>query len=199
MRDEMGLEYTVDRLRKLETRLKNEEAELPRLRGQSGSASALCLGVQPGQLPAEAGAAAVGEALVADHASGEAHQDRSEGRHARPVRGLPDGGGGYSSPPVRGYPPTHSEAEAAGTGARMTQTHEEIAGGRRGDGTGLLGSAMNASTQAALGCNMAWKRSYPAVIKQKECLPISRSTIDSSQRPTAVVGWKPSGKSRIIR
>ena len=81
----------------------------------------------------------------------------------------------------------------------MTPTHEEIAGGRRGDGTGRLGSAMNASTQAALGCNMAWKRSYPAVIEQKECLPIPRSTIDSSQRPTAVVGWKPSGKSRMIR
>ena len=28
MRDEMGLEYTVKRLRKLETRLKDEEAEL---------------------------------------------------------------------------------------------------------------------------------------------------------------------------
>jgi hypothetical protein len=28
MRDEMGLEYTVDRLHKLETRLKNEQAEL---------------------------------------------------------------------------------------------------------------------------------------------------------------------------
>jgi len=63
---------------------------------------------------------------------------------------------------------------------------DETAGGCGGDGAGLLGSAMNAATQAALGCNMAWKRSDPAVVEQKKCLLISRSAIESSERPAMV-------------
>jgi hypothetical protein len=43
-----------------------DEAELPRLRGQSGPATAIRPGVQPRQLPTAAGAAQGGEALDAD-------------------------------------------------------------------------------------------------------------------------------------
>ena len=69
-----------------------------------------------------------------------------------------------------------------------------------GDGAGLTGSAMNASKQAALGSNMAWRRSGPAAIEQKMCLPISRSAIEPSegQRPRrAGIGQSLSGKSRL--
>ena len=56
---------------------------------------------------------------------------------------------------------------------------------------------MNTATQAALGCNMAWEWPDPAAIEQKNYLLISRSAIESSERPTAVVGQSPSGKSRL--
>lgn len=51
---------------------------------------------EPGKsvaLVTSAGAASQGEALVADHAAGETHQDRGEGCFAREIRHLPDGGG----------------------------------------------------------------------------------------------------------
>ena len=73
---------------------------------------------------------------------------------------------------------------------------DETTEGCGGNGTGLLGSAINASTQAALRSNMAWKRSYPAAIEQNKCLLISRTAIESSERPMAVVGQRPSGKSQ---
>ncbi len=58
-------------------------------------------------------------------------------------------------------------------------------------------SAMNASTGAASGNMMARRRADIPSAEQKECLLISRSVIESSERPTAVVGWKLSGKSRV--
>ncbi len=76
---------------------KNDEvdaAKLPRLRGLPGPVAALRAGVQPGQLPAAAGLAPQRSALDADHAAGEADQDRCEGRPPCPVRDVPDGRGG---------------------------------------------------------------------------------------------------------
>ena len=64
---------------------------VPELRGQPGSASALRTCVQPGELPASVDAAEVGEALVVDHATGKADQDRCESRDALTVCDLPDG------------------------------------------------------------------------------------------------------------
>jgi hypothetical protein len=55
-------------------------------------------------LPAKAGPAQRREALVADDATGEAHQDRGEGCLDSPVRDLPDGGGRHPSWPVPGHP-----------------------------------------------------------------------------------------------
>ena len=54
------------------------------------------------------GPAASDEALVADDAAGEAHQDRCEGRGAFPVRGLSDGGGRRAQATVPGDPGTDS-------------------------------------------------------------------------------------------
>jgi len=79
----------------------------------------------------------------------------------------------------------------------MMPTHQEISGGRSGDRTGLLGSAMNTFRQAAWRCNMAWKRPVPVAIERKTCLPISRSAIESSERLAAVAGQSLSGKSRL--
>jgi len=50
------------------------------------AAATLRPGVQPGQLPAEVGAAEVREALVADHATGEADQDWGEGGAGTPTK-----------------------------------------------------------------------------------------------------------------
>ena len=72
----------------------------------------------------------------------------------------------------------------------------ETAGEGESDSERLRGSSMNAPTQGVLGDTMAHQRSNRAAIEQKERLPISRSAIESSERPTAVVGQSLSGKSR---
>ena len=53
-----------------------------------------------------------------------------------------------------------------------------------------------APTQGVLGGIMAWQRQDTPSAEQRKCLLISRLAIDSSERPTAVVGRGPSGKSR---
>ena len=50
---------------------------------------------------------------------------------------------------------------------------------------------------AASGNIMARKRPDLLAVEQKRHLLISRSVIESSERPTAVLGWRPSGKSQI--
>ena len=79
----------------------------------------------------------------------------------------------------------------------MTARTVETAGEGGGDGDGLRGSPMNAPTQGVLGSIMAWQRPGTPSTEQKECLPIPPSAIESSERPMAVVGRRPSGKSRV--
>ncbi len=55
----------------------------------------------------------------------------------------------------------------------------------------------NAPTQGVLGGIMDWQRPHTPSPEQEECLLISRSAIDLSERPTAVVGRTPSGKSHL--
>jgi hypothetical protein len=74
--------------------------------------------MQPGELPADAGAAEDGRALVADDAAGEACEDRGKGHHSRTVRDLPDGRAGGSTAVVRGDP----GADTAGGGASSAST-----------------------------------------------------------------------------
>ncbi len=52
------------------------EALLPRVQGQPDAAATVCSGLQSGELPAPPGAARGDRALVADHATGEAGEDR---------------------------------------------------------------------------------------------------------------------------
>jgi len=80
-------------------------------------------------------------------------------------------------------------------GAAMPPTTDETAGGRGGDGDGLHGLAVKASVKADLGVIVGRKRSDMPSVEQRKRLSISRSVIDSSKRPTAVVGRKSSGKS----
>ena len=56
---------------------------------------------------------------------------------------------------------------------------------------------MNGPTQGVLGDIMVCERPDTPSAEQKEGLLISRSAIDSSERPTAVVGQGLSGKSRL--
>ena len=79
----------------------------------------------------------------------------------------------------------------------MTPTHEEIAGGRRDDGTGLLGSAMNASTGVDSGRIVASERPVIPSIEQNESLQTPQSVVESSGGPTAALGPGSSGKSRV--
>ena len=65
------------------------------------------------------------EAVVADDAAVEAHQDRGESHPACPVRGLPDGGGCCPARPIPGDPGADPAAEVAGSGAEMTATGVE--------------------------------------------------------------------------
>ncbi len=68
-----------------------DTAVVPEFQRQPDAASAIRPGVQPRKLPALVGAAEVGEALVVDHAAGEADQDRGEGCPPLQVRNIPDG------------------------------------------------------------------------------------------------------------
>jgi len=120
--------------------------------------------------------------------SREAHQDRGEGCHAFTVRVLPDGRGRRAAVAVPGDPGADTMVAAARDGAGMTASTVETAGEGGGGGDGLRGSPMNAPTQGVLGGIMAWQRPGTPSTEQKECLPTSRSAIDSSERPTAADG-----------
>lgn len=99
----------------------------------------------------------------------------------------------HSSVAAETVPPELTTAIATSMMARTI----EAAGEGGGDGDGLRGSAMNASTQAALGDIMARKRPDLLAVEQEKHLPISRSVVESSERSTAVVGRRLSGKSRF--
>jgi len=80
---------------------------------------------------------------------------------------------------------------------RRTLVSSVLRGDSAVDQQGLVrGSAMNASAGADSGRIMAWQWPDTSSIKQNECLPISRSAIESSERPTAIVGQSLSGESR---
>ena len=81
-----------------------DASELPRLRRQPGAAATACAGVQPGQLPAPAGAAAECEAVVAHDAARQAHQDRCEDGSSRPIRHVSTGRGRSAASAVPGDP-----------------------------------------------------------------------------------------------
>ena len=77
---------------------------------------------------------------------------------------------------------------AARDGAGMMARTVETAGEGGGDGDDLRGSAMNPSTQAALGEIMARQRPDTPSTEQKECLPISRSVVESPERSKTRLG-----------
>ena len=79
----------------------------------------------------------------------------------------------------------------------MTPGTDKTAGGRGGDGEGLCGLAMDASARVGLPAIMARDRPDCPVIQQNWCLWTMESALESSGRPTAVVGRRPSGKSRL--
>ena len=69
----------------------------------------------------------------------------------------------------------------------MTAGTIETARDGGGHGESLRGSPMNASAQGVLGEIMSPKRSNTPCAEQKTRLPISRSVINSSERPMAVI------------
>ena len=108
-----------------QVRAQVDEALLPHVPGQPDSSAALRPGLQPRQLPAQAGFAETGATLVTDDAAGKADQDRSEDRATRPLRDVPDGRSGDPTPAVPGdsakYRTAQDDTASAETG--MTEKH----------------------------------------------------------------------------
>ena len=78
-----------------------DEALLLDVQGQPDPAAVVRVGLQPGQLPAAAGAAQEYSAMVVDDASGKADQDRSQSNAALEVRVLSTGGSRRAATTVR--------------------------------------------------------------------------------------------------
>ena len=70
-----------------------DETLLPHVQGQSDVPVTVCVGVQPGELPAATGAASRRRALVASNAKREAGQDQSQGNPTHQVRHVSTGRG----------------------------------------------------------------------------------------------------------
>ena len=138
----------------------------------------------------------IGEALVADDAAGEACQDRSEGRVACTLRDLPGGGGCCAKEAVPGDLGADPTAANARDGAAMTPTKDETAGGRGGNGDGLLGSTVDARVEGVLGSITARQGPDASARDPNKRLSIAGIVIESSKIPTMVVGRRASGKSR---
>ena len=73
--------------------LELDAAVLPALCPESGEVGSVCLGLQPGQLPAAAGPSQKDQPLVPSHPLDQIDQDRSEGGSPWPDRDVSDGGG----------------------------------------------------------------------------------------------------------
>jgi len=67
----------------------------------------------------------------------------------------------------------------------MTARTVETTGGRGDGGDGLRRSPMNTLTQAGLGQMMALERPNHLAVEPRRCLPITRSVLEWSGRPTA--------------
>ena len=94
-----------------------DAAVLPRLPPQRRAAPAPRPGLQPRQLPALAGPASGGRAVVADDFAREAGQDRRTDRPARPLRGVPARRGRRAAGTVRRDPAPDRAAAATLTTA----------------------------------------------------------------------------------
>ncbi|HUT10061.1 MAG TPA: hypothetical protein VMY42_06160 [Thermoguttaceae bacterium] len=103
---------------------------------------------------------------------------------------IPDGWHGQPASMMAG-------ARLGGLGPEGVQAGGCTAGEGGGDADALRGSAMNASTQPALGDIMAGKRADLLAVDQRRRLLISRDVIELSERSTSVAGRRPSGKSRL--
>jgi len=80
-----------------------------------------------------------------------------------------------------------------------TVATDKTAGGRGGDRARLSGQAMNACARGGLAAIMARDRPDCPVIQHKRQNTMLDSWLESSERPMAVVGDKPSRKSRLQR
>jgi len=80
------------------------------------------LGIQPGQLPSQAGATTECQALVVDDVEEEAGQDWRKGRCPRTVRYVSDDRCGYYARTVQEHPLPDLTARGAGSSADMTKT-----------------------------------------------------------------------------
>jgi Transposase DDE domain group 1 len=83
-----------------------DAALLPCVPAQRCTPSAARAGLQPRQLPAHAGAAGGGRAVVAHHPAREPGQDRRPDRTPWPLRRVPVGRGGGAASAVRRDPPS---------------------------------------------------------------------------------------------
>src|SRR5262249_51279182 len=90
------------------------------LPGQRGAPPTPRAGLQPGQLPPHARTAGRGRAAVADEPAGKGDEDRREGDRPRPLRDLPDGGGGGAARAVRPHLGADRKASSARPSPMLT-------------------------------------------------------------------------------
>ena len=87
-----------------QVRIEVDTAVVSRLRGQSGSPSVACIGLQLGQFLEASCIAQVSEGVVPENAAWEADQNRSQGGQAFEVRRVPDGRSGCAEGTLSGNP-----------------------------------------------------------------------------------------------
>src|SRR5262249_28986916 len=162
------------------------------LPGQRGAPPTPRAGLQPGQLPPHARTAGRGRAAVADEPAGKGDEDRREGDRPRPLRDLPDGGGGGAARAVRPHLGADRKASSARPSPMLTL---EGCNGRQ--------PGVELRPECVLGCrSQAERRSE-----------VSRTPWQASRRPNTLAcdvaravskprngdGPHPSGKCRFIR
>ena len=96
-----------------------DAAVLPPLRRQCCSTSTACAGLQPRQLPAHAGAAGRGGAVVDDHVARAAGEDRRQDRPPRPIDRVSDGRGRGAGRSVPGNSECDRHAPPVATGPML--------------------------------------------------------------------------------
>lgn len=95
------------------------------------------------------------------------------------------------------HPRTHSAVQATGTGANMTVVPDEMTGGHGATDGGLHASAPSTRMKAISGTRLVRRRADALLLIRRRVCGVSECVMESSTRPTVVVGARPSGESRF--
>ncbi len=153
--------------------------------------------VHPGEFPAATGPAQEREALVADDATGEAHQDRGEGCLDGQVRGLPNGGGRRISETVPAEAGTNqATATAHGGVGMMTESVKNLQNVRE-DRSGPLAYSRETVRSVTIVAIAVQVVVIQMAANQEQRLTDLRTTASCAKWPAMFIGQGSYGKSRF--